>query len=68
MSKAKEHRDQSVDELKAILDDKRKELFQHINQRSQEKKFEKPHLIEQTRREIARILTVLTEKEMKATR
>ena len=68
MSKAKEYRDQSADELKAILDDKRKELFQHLNQRSLEKKFEKPHLIALTRKEIARILTVLSENESNATR
>jgi large subunit ribosomal protein L29 len=60
--KASEFRDQSVDELNALLKEKRKERFKLINQREKEKKMDKPHLPRAVRKDIARILTVLTEK------
>ena len=63
MTKAKDLRDQTENELKALLVDKQKESFQLLNQRQREKKLDKPHLLPENRREIARILTVLTEKE-----
>ena len=62
MSKATSYRDQSVDELKALLSDKRKDRFQLLNQKQKEKKLDKPHLLRAARKEIARILTVLTQK------
>lgn len=64
MRKAKDLRDQSLDEIKAAYSDTCKELFHLINQGKQEKKLEKPHLIRQKRKEIARVLTVLREKEL----
>lgn len=61
--KAKEMRDQTIDELEATYNDARKELFQLINEMQRTKKIEKPHLLRQKRKDIARLLTVLTEKQ-----
>jgi large subunit ribosomal protein L29 len=63
MTKAKDLRDQTVVELKALLVEKQRANFKLLNQRQKEKKLDKPHLLPGNRREIARILTVLTEKE-----
>jgi len=62
MTKASEFRDQSVDELKALLNDKRKEKFQALNMRQKEKKMDKPHVLKGLRKDVARILTVLSQK------
>lgn len=62
MLKSKELRDQSLEELEARLSDSRKSLFELINAVKFTKKAEKPHLIPQTKKEIARLLTVITEK------
>ena len=67
MTKAQEYRDQSVDELGATLADLRKELFELRNGFKQAQKFEQPHLLNQTRKSIARALTVLREKEVAST-
>lgn len=61
--KAKEMRDQTIDELEASYNDTRKELFQLVNEMQRSKKFEKPHLLRQKRKNIARLLTVITEKQ-----
>lgn len=63
MTKAKDLRDKSVDELEAACNDTRRELFELKNSREREKKLEHPHLLHAKRREIARILTVLREKQ-----
>jgi large subunit ribosomal protein L29 len=63
--KASEMRDQSVDELKALVIEKQKGLFQLKNQRQKEKKMDKPHLLREHRKDVARLLTVLSEKERK---
>ena len=60
--KAKDFRDKSVEELEATYDDLCKELFQLKNEGRHSKKLEKPHLIGQKKKEIARLLTVLNEK------
>lgn len=62
MAKASEFRDQSVEELTALLNDKRKEKFHMLNQMQKEKKMDKPHLLKSVTKDIARILRVLTEK------
>lgn len=62
MAKASQFRDQSTQELSALLVEKRKNLFDLQNKRSREKKVEKPHLFKSGKREIAQILTLLTEK------
>lgn len=66
MKKASELRDQSIDELLATCQDLRKKLFELTNQLKQDKKLEKPHLIRQTKKEIARILTIVSEKQLTA--
>lgn len=63
MGKAQEFRDQSIDELNATLLDKRRERFNLLNQRQKEKKLDKPHLLKTVKKDIARILTVISEKE-----
>jgi large subunit ribosomal protein L29 len=62
-SKAQQYRDLSALELEATLGDTRKELFHLINDAKKTKKPEKPHLVFQKKKEIARMLTVLTEKQ-----
>lgn len=64
MLKAKDLRDQSLEELQAAHRDCCKELFILVNQSKQEKKLEKPHLLSQKRKDIARLLTVIREKEL----
>ena len=61
MLKAKDLRSVSLEELQSQLSTLRVEIYQLYNQ--VERKTEKPHLIGQKRKEIARILTVLREKE-----
>lgn len=63
-SKAQDLRDLSEAELDARYKDACKELFRLKNQRSQSKKLEKPHLIPEKKKEIARVLTVMREKEL----
>ena len=63
MLKAKDIRDQSVDEIKATYRDITKELFLLVNEMKLTKKLEKPHLIQEKKRDIARLLTVLNEKK-----
>lgn len=63
MTKAKDLRDQSLDELEAAYRDKQNELFQFLNERSQTRQFAKPHRIRLARKEIARILTIISEKK-----
>ena len=66
MRKAKDLRDQTIDELEAAYEDTRRELFQLNSERVHSKKMEKPHLLHQKKKEIARMLTVLHEKRMAA--
>lgn len=62
MLKAKEMRDQSIEELDALYERKRKELFELKNMLKHTKKLEQPHLISMTKTEIARLLTIINEK------
>lgn len=62
MYKAKDLRDQSIEELEAIYEDSCKKLFELNNQFRSQKKREKPHEIKHARKDIARLLTVLSEK------
>jgi large subunit ribosomal protein L29 len=63
MGKAKDFRDMSIDELEALKNDTQKELYLLVNEYKLTKKLEKPHLIGQKKKNIARLLTVLTEKQ-----
>jgi large subunit ribosomal protein L29 len=67
MAKAKELRDQTVEELKAIYQDLSKELFQMRNEMKVTRKIEKSHLVRIKKKDRARVMTILREKEMRAT-
>lgn len=63
MSKASKYRDMAKEELEATLGDLNKELFQLINEVKLARKAEKPHLLRQKKKEKARLLTILHEKQ-----
>ena len=63
MLKAKDLRDQNIDELQATYEDSRKALFQLVNEAKHAKKVEKPHLIREKKKDIARLLTIIHEKQ-----
>ena len=60
--KASSMRDMSVDELKARVTELREELF-NLRFRNSMKQLDNPLKIRESRREMARLLTVLQEKE-----
>lgn len=62
MLKAKDLRDQTVDELNASYEDLCKEMFKLKNEARLTKKVEKPHLIREKKKDVARLLTVMNEK------
>lgn len=62
LKKAKEMRDQSVEELELSYHDSMDQLFRLKNSARMEKP-EQPHMIRQLRRHIARLLTVIKEKQ-----
>lgn len=62
MYKAKELRDQSIEELEAIYEDSCRQLFQLNNKRANEKSNSAPHEAKHVRKDIARLLTVISEK------
>lgn len=64
MTSAKEYRDQTKVELEVLASEKRKELFELVNKFAQEKKLDNPSKVHALRKDIARILTVLREKEL----
>lgn len=62
--KAKELIAKSFDELEAILHDTRVELFKLNNVAKQTKKPEQPEKIRMLKKNIARLLTVVREKQL----
>lgn len=64
MTKIGDYRDQSLEELQANYEDLKRQIFELRNQRELEKKMEKPHALRQNKKDIARILTVMREKQM----
>jgi ribosomal protein L29 len=64
--KKKDLRDQSVSELNAQVHDLNREIFQLRNELATQRKLEKSHLIKAKRKEVARILTTLTQKQKEA--
>lgn len=64
MSKSDVLRNNSIEELRVMHVDAKKAMFDLINELKSSKKLDKPHLIPAKRKEIARILTVLREKEL----
>lgn len=63
MLKASNIRDMSIVELEAMLSDNCKEIFRLVNEIKRAKKAEKPHLLRQKKKEKARLLTILHEKQ-----
>ena len=63
MTKAAHYRNQSIEELLAILSDTRKEKFNLVNEYGMTRKASQSHIIRQKKKDIARILTLLSEKE-----
>ena len=63
MTKASNLRDMAIPELEVAAIDLNKELFALINEARQTKKHEKPHLIREKKKQKARVLTVLSEKQ-----
>lgn len=61
--KASEFRDQTIEELQAILKEKQNKLYELKNKLAREKKVENRGDFLKLKKEIARINTVLTEKE-----
>lgn len=67
MAKKKiEFKDQSEKELLTAVHDLNRELFELKNELATQRKLEKPHLIKAKRRQKARILTILTQKQKEA--
>jgi large subunit ribosomal protein L29 len=64
MTRVKELRDQTTEELRAIYQDLSKELFQMRNEMKVTRKIEKSHLMRAKKKDRARVMTILREKEM----
>lgn len=64
MYRAKDLRKQSNEELKEMCIQLSREIFDLVNELSITRKVEKPHLIRQKKKERARVLTVLQEKNV----
>jgi len=67
MAKAKDLREQSDDELQAQCEEMRKEIFMMKNALSSKKEDVKPYQIQMKRKDVARILTVLRERQQEQT-
>jgi large subunit ribosomal protein L29 len=57
-----EIRNLDEEQLETFIEDLKKEIFELKNQLAMTRKLEKPHLIKEKRRDIARALMVLAEK------
>jgi large subunit ribosomal protein L29 len=66
MYKAKDLRDQSLVELETTYQEACRKLFDLNNSFRGQKKGEKPHEIKHARKDIARLLTVMTEKRQQS--
>jgi ribosomal protein L29 len=65
MKKEGDLRNESDEQLLSMIDDLKKELFHLKNELALSRKVEKSHLICEKRRKVARIKTILTERESK---
>lgn len=63
MAKKKEIKDLSIDELKAKGNELQREVFELRSELAFNRKLEKPHLLKAKKRERARVLTILTQKQ-----
>ncbi len=59
MNRMMEFKDQSVEELEAILHDLAKEIYEMKNEICMTHKIDKPHLLRKKKRDRVRVLTVL---------
>ena len=67
MSKKKQNiADQSIEQIVQLAASLEKEIFALRNELATQRKLEKPHLLKAKRKERARLLTILTQKETKA--
>jgi len=64
MTKASELRDKSVDELNAELIELRRTLYEMVNSIKINKKTENPNELKENKKQVARLLTVIREKEL----
>ncbi len=64
MAKKRDLKDQSVDELHAMARELDREIFELRNELAFNRKLEKPHLIKAKKKDRARVLTILTQKQM----
>lgn len=67
MAKAKQFREQSDSELQVQCQDLRREIFTMKNALSSKKEDVKPYQIQMKRKDVARILTVLRERQQEQT-
>jgi large subunit ribosomal protein L29 len=65
MTKAKELREKSPEDLKILCQDLSKELFQLRNEMKVSRKMEKPHLMRIKKKDRARIMTILCQQKSK---
>ena len=65
--KAKEFRDKSIEELEVSLLDSRKAIFELKSEQRQTKQLKNPVRLRLLKREIARIHTIIAEKERATT-
>jgi len=65
MTKPQKFRDQSIEELQLAVVNERKKLFKLENERQENKTLERPHRIRESKKDIARLLTIISEKQAK---
>ena len=63
MTKASTLRDQTVEELQDSARTISKEVFVLLNEKKRSKKMEKPHLLREKKKDKARLLTIISEKQ-----
>jgi large subunit ribosomal protein L29 len=63
MAKDREIRERSIPELMVMNQDLEKEIFALRSELSVQRKLDKPHLLKIKRKERARVLTLLTQKQ-----
>lgn len=68
MAKAKELREKSDQELTVLVDDLNSQIFALRNENNVHRKLEKPHLLKSKKRERAKVLTILRENQLKASK
>ncbi len=64
MLKAKDLKDQSLEELQYEYEQKRRELFIHKNTNSKAELSKAPHIAQHLRKDIARLLTFIAQKQV----